>query len=945
MNKPNDISLLPDSSGEMTDIDAPEAHSADGDVTAHADDTAGSGKIRRSIGRKITRVVLSAVLIAMIGVTGYFIWRQTSQDIETRQAQIVATAQVFAASVAPHVASGDKSRTLHALRAIRHLPAIPYAHIATKDNRKFVALGTAVILSHGDDSTVVEPTVFSLITTTSFPVEVPVINGGRRVGRLLLLADISDLRDRLFEGVLVTFLVALIASLIGILVANRLKNRITTPLKELTFAMAAVRESHDYSAKVARKTDDETGVLVDAFNDMLGQISTRDQELEQHRHHLEDQVEERTKAYRKAKNEAEAANAAKSDFLATMSHEIRTPMNGVMVMAELLANAELMPRQQRYAEVIVRSGQGLLTIINDILDLSKIESGKLELEAVAVDPCRVVDDVLSLFWQRASDKGLDLAAYVDPAIPAEVEADPVRLNQVLSNLVNNALKFTESGHVRVDLTICTHVADNPQLEFSVTDTGIGISQDKIDKIFDAFTQADQNTTRNFGGTGLGLAICKRLVEAMDGKIIAESSEGKGSNFSFCFPLKVVAEANGLFDKSQSDVRTAVIAVNGSATPHVLAEYLRATAVAPIITPDLQLAPAAFGGSQAIIGEAAALEKLAGPLSLTAKKPFIVAISELGDTAAEDLLRKGLADDLIMRPIVQREVANVIAGLKTGAPRGVKALENMTQSAEALPDFGGIRLLVADDNAVNREVIIEALKRLNVKVDVRPDGATAIEAWRNNSYSLIFMDCSMPVMDGFEATRKIRAHESEHGLEKTPIVALTARIAGGKEDEWREAGMDDFVSKPFTLKTIAKTLNRNLGDNPQPLQDEAPPESRPVADPGIIDPQIIAGLRDMAGGNDLLIIRIAKLFAENAPPALEKIEAVATTDDLKALADAAHALKSMCANIGAVRVADAAAELELSAKTGGNIDTAALTGKIALSLKEALGALGDMEKAA
>ena len=204
---------------------------------------------------------------------------------------------------------------------------------------------------------------------------------------------------------------------------------------------------------------------------------------------------------------------------------------------------------------------------------------------------------------------------------------------------------------------------------------------------------------------------------------------------------------------------------------------------------------------------------------------------------------------------------------------------------------------------------------------------------------------MPVMDGFEATRRIRAHESEHGLERTPIVALTARIAGGSDDEWREAGMDDFVSKPFTLKTIAKTLNRNLGDNPQPLPEEETPETPPVADPGIIDPQIIAGLRDMAGGSDVLIMRIARLFAENAPPALQKIEAVSTTNDLKALADAAHALKSMCANIGAVRVADAAAELEMSAKGGGSFDTGTLTGKIAVSLKEALGALREIEKAA
>jgi len=268
---------------------------------------------------------------------------------------------------------------------------------------------------------------------------------------------------------------------------------------------------------------------------MLAQISVRDTALSRHRETLEQTVAERTRELRMARDSAEAANKAKSDFLATMSHEIRTPMNGVMVMAELLAAAELPPRQQRYAEVIVRSGQSLLTIINDILDLSKIEAGKLDLEQVAVSPCGVIDDVMSLFWERASSKGLDLAAFVTPDVPHLIIGDPVRLNQVLSNLVNNALKFTENGHVAVHVRAVGRNGDSVALEFSVIDTGIGIPADKIGKLFEAFSQADQSTTRKFGGTGLGLAICRKLIEDHGGSIDLRSEENRGTTVLLSFP--------------------------------------------------------------------------------------------------------------------------------------------------------------------------------------------------------------------------------------------------------------------------------------------------------------------------------------------------------------------------------------------------------------------------
>ena len=398
---------------------------------------------------------------------------------------------------------------------------------------------------------------------------------------------------------------ALLAALVGIAVALRMQRRITGPIQNLTRAMAEVRESHDFSTQVERKSDDETGIMVDAFNDMLAQIRLRDDHLAQHRANLETTVDERTRDLRVAKEAAESANVAKSEFLATMSHEIRTPMNGMLVMAELISGSELAPRQQRYAEVIVKSGQSLLSIINDILDFSKIEAGSLELERIPVDPGAVIDDVLNLFWERAASNGLDLAGYVSSDVPALIEADPVRLNQVLSNLVNNALKFTETGHVCViarKSPVQAVDGDGLTIEFAVQDTGIGIPQDKISGLFSAFTQADQSTTRKYGGTGLGLAICKKLVRAMGGEIGATSKEGEGSIFSFSVATRSLEDGAAPDHTGAGGLSRAVVALDGSITPKVIGNYLRTHGVAvETVAPDALTPQSCEGAGRRVPG--------------------------------------------------------------------------------------------------------------------------------------------------------------------------------------------------------------------------------------------------------------------------------------------------------------------------------------------------------
>ncbi len=889
-------------------------------------------KKRNSIGAKISRMVLSAVIVAVFSASGAFVWRQTTSDLTARHHELEATAHVFSAVVGPFVDGNDRQQALNALRAIGRLPSVPYAAIMRPDGRQFAALGTAILVSPQKQSAGQQrsntQSFLTLLRSASLPIVVPIVHGGRTVGQLMLLADISDLRYRLLESLMAIVAAATLASMIGLTVTTRLKRRITEPLINLTHAMAQVRQDHDFSARVEKLSDDETGQLVESFNEMLEQISARDAQLAAHRDNLERTVRERTHELQEAMEEAESANRAKSDFLATMSHEIRTPMNGVMVMAELLAGGGLPARQQRYAEVIARSGQSLMAIINDILDLSKIEAGKLELESVPVDPCLIVDDVMSLFWTRANDKNLDLTAYVAPDVPETILTDPVRVNQILSNLVNNALKFTETGYVAV--TVNARRGDSAcengsMLEVAVIDTGIGIAADKLDQVFQSFSQADQSTTRQFGGTGLGLSICKKLIEAMSGKIKVVSQPGKGSRFSFQIPATVVEPARPLRDLGAAALGTAAVLVRGSATPRAIASYLSMFSIKCEVIDPANAATTAFDRYSVIFADAATTQTM---VDLPNGVPVLV-VCELGDVSAEALLKSGRAHDQIMRPICRYDMIDIIERLSDGRLRGAEALSDSNSQVGELPNFAGTRILVADDNAINLEVIAEALRRLNVTVETAENGQEAIARWQANDYGLVFMDCSMPVMDGYAATRLLRGHEEASGKRRTPVIALTAQLAGASGNQWREAGMDDLITKPFTLKTIAKCLaawlpNSAAGNADQACQPAADDAGCPVSAHNhqpAIDRQVIENVRLMSGGDSNLLLKTTELFRELGPPALAKVEDKAGAEDLRALADAAHALKSMCANMGAARAAGACNQLEELARTGTSFDIA------------------------
>ncbi len=693
----------------------------------------------------------------------------------------------------------------------------------------------------------------------------------------------------------------------------------------------------NYSSRVQlNDRRSEIGQLGLAFNEMADAVQARhaaqekaEEQLRQVNATLEQRVEERTR-------ELVSANQAKSQFLANMSHEIRTPMNGVLGMIELLLQTPLAPTQQRYVETVRRSADTLLGLINGILDLSKIEAGKLELECHDFNLRELMEDITYSFSEAAGRKGLELMCFVSSNVPTALVGDPGRLRQIFTNLISNAMKFTEAGEIVLDASLTEATASSALIQFEVRDTGVGISPQNQGRIFGAFSQADGSMSRRYGGTGLGLSIAKDLCEMMGGSIAVTSEQGVGSTFRFSARFAQQATSVRHSSATRYANRLRVLVVDDNPTNREILQD--------------QLANAGFRAAAAHSGgEALSMARHAARCGY----PFGAA---LVDMMMPDMNGLELAQAIKSDPVLEslqivlltslgQEMSETSPHVVTQLTKPVRgrelldclyALENNDVPSRAVSKpvwpvttlAAGRRVLLVEDSPVNTEVAIGILESFGCTIETAVHGREAVAIHAERDFDVIFMDCQMPEMDGFETTAEIRKREAAGGR-RTPIVALTANAIKGDRERCLQADMDDYLAKPFSRSEMEAVL-KGLFAGPNVYDTVAAGDS-PFASAileasptDVLDERVFGALRQLQRADRPDIVkRTIGLYFENAPRLLQELREGALRRDVGVLGRASHTLKSNSANVGAIRLAARCSELEALARSGKVADACAL----------------------
>jgi two-component system, sensor histidine kinase and response regulator len=712
---------------------------------------------------------------------------------------------------------------------------------------------------------------------------------------------------------------------------------IEAPVKDLTRAASDWRDGN-YEARVRlRDPSSEMGHLAIAFNEMAEAVVLRQEAQKQAERELVELTMTLEERVRRRTNELEQANRVKSQFLANMSHEIRTPMNGVLGMLELLLATPLSGQQKRYARTALRSGESLLGIVNGVLDLSKIESGKLQLFMEPFDLQEMIEEAVDLFSGAARARNINLTCRLAHDMPRNVIGDAGRLRQILTNLLGNAVKFTEFGDVALQVGVTASTAAEATVEFRVRDSGIGISAERLDNVFDAFAQGDGSTTRRYGGTGLGLTIARQLCEMMGGSIHVTSEQGVGSVFWFSIPLKLGAgDASPHVAKGPNPLNGIPVLVidDHQANLEIIGAQLDRMGLKPSLASDAAMALDALreGDRQGLPFKFILIDNV-----MPGMDGSDLARRIRSETAADDahIIMLSSSDDIpdqdasgverwLIKPIRQSELFDCMMSLHAGAPSEEISPSSREQCPEEKPAGG--RVLLVEDNEVNQEVAKSMLRREGWTVTTAENGRIALDIFDIETFDLILMDCQMPEMDGFQATAAIRAREagSSH---RTPVIALTANAIEGDREACLRAGMDDYLPKPISRDVMRVVLRRWYEGVANEPTAAASPLTRDTTDEVLCE-TTLATLRELEDKENQDFVRtLLTRFLNDSTVLLEKLRSGNTERDLPSLRTASHSLKSTSAIVGAVALSKACMALEAAARVKGAAEVAPLVDEV------------------